>query len=195
MRVRDVLFAVAVLIAVPALASGEARRPAAVSAPATVSSCAMPGCDATAFVVAAIDTARSEIRGQAYGFTSTPIAEALVRAKARGVDVALLVDKTSPCARDAMIDSVAAAGIPIAVDHAPRIAHNKVLVIDRDRVIEGSFNFTVGAMRNAENTNLVGSREIAAYYRSYWDQRRAVSADYAGHDAWCRRGRERGSSR
>jgi phosphatidylserine/phosphatidylglycerophosphate/cardiolipin synthase-like enzyme len=179
-----VLFTVAAcLVAAPARSSELPPSPAAVS------SCVVPGCDATAFIIAAIDGAQAEIRGQAYGFTSAPIAAALVRARERGIDVEMLLDKTSPCGRKEVVDTLVAAGIPVAIDHAPRIAHNKVLVIDRNRVIEGSFNFTAGAMHNAENTNLVSGPGIAGYYRAYWDGRRAASEPYGERALWCRRAR------
>jgi phosphatidylserine/phosphatidylglycerophosphate/cardiolipin synthase-like enzyme len=105
--------------------------------PTTISSCTVPGCDVTAFIVAAIDGADQGIRGQAYNFTGAPIVAALVRAKERGVDLAMLLDKISPCQKGEGADALAAAGIPVAIDRRPRIAHNKVLIIDGERVIEG----------------------------------------------------------
>jgi phospholipase D-like protein len=50
------------------------------------------------FGVRAIDNAEREILVGAYGLTTgSGIVEALVRANQRGVDVRLIVDKTTPC--------------------------------------------------------------------------------------------------
>lgn len=155
--------------------------------PATITSCLVPGCDATAFIVAAIEGAHNEIRGQAYNFSSAPIIDALVRARRRGIDVAMLLDKISPCQTGEGADALTAAGIPVMIDATPRIAHNKVMVFDRARVILGSFNFSAAAMRNAEDTNLVAAPAVAAYYLAYWQARQAVSTPYRDRALWCRR--------
>ena len=39
-------------------------------------------------------------------------------------------------------------GIPVRIDAAHAIAHNKVMVIDGETVITGSFNFTKAAEEN-----------------------------------------------
>jgi len=54
----------------------------------------------------------------------------------------------------------------------PGIAHNKVMIIDRKKVITGSFNFTNAAdNRNAENVLLIEDSELAATYIDNWKNR------------------------
>jgi phosphatidylserine/phosphatidylglycerophosphate/cardiolipin synthase-like enzyme len=66
------------------------------------SGAAIRGCfsreeDCAAFAVRAIDNAERDIMVGAYGLTTgSGIAEKLVRAKQRGVDVRLIADKTKP---------------------------------------------------------------------------------------------------
>ncbi len=57
--------------------------------------CFTPGGDCTDLVVGEIATARHQILVQAYSFTSVPILSALRAAHARGVEVEVIVDKTS----------------------------------------------------------------------------------------------------
>src|SRR5271168_613977 len=57
--------------------------------------CFTPGQDCTGLIVAEIGAARSSVLVQAYSFTSAPILSALKTAHARGVDVEVIVDKTS----------------------------------------------------------------------------------------------------
>ncbi len=182
MRISEPILAIALL----ALAGPGPARAAPLgqtSAPATI---AMPGCDGTKFISDAIDDARRELRVQFYNFTSAPIAAAIIRARQRGVDVAMLLDKISPCQRGAAADQVKAAGIPVAIDRSVRIAHNKVVVIDRVRVIEGSFNASAAAAKNAENTNLVAAPAIAEAYRAQWERRAALSVPYVDRVHSCR---------
>src|SRR5579863_9652735 len=174
------------LLALVSVGPASAAQVGETSAPAIVASCLVPGCDGTKFIADAIDGARRELRIQFYNFTSAPIAAAIIRARQRGVDVALLLDRISPCQRGAVADEVKAAGIPVAIDRAVRIAHNKVIVIDRSRVIEGSFNASAAAMKNAENTNLVSAPAIADAYRAQWERRAAFSVPYVDRAHSCR---------
>jgi|SRR5579871_2326173 len=148
--------------------------------------CFTPGQDCTGLIVAEIGAARTSVMVQAYSFTSVPILSALKAAHARGVDVEVIVDKTS--ARESKSGSqysaatyLSNAGIPVWVDTSVSIAHNKVMVLDRAMVITGSFNFTFAAQNhNAENLLVIQDAQLAADYRANWLRRQAVSAAYTG---------------
>lgn len=144
--------------------------------------CFTPGHSCTELITTAINQAQSNIAMQAYSFTSFKIAEALVRAKQRGVDVKLILDKAWLV--DKRLDERATAaikfmyrqGIPLWIDYQPSIAHNKVIIIDHKRVITGSFNFTVAAEKyNAENVLLIDSEPLAEQYIKNWQSRIASS--------------------
>jgi phosphatidylserine/phosphatidylglycerophosphate/cardiolipin synthase-like enzyme len=60
-----------------------------------VTSCFTPSEACAAEIVEKIRNGKSEIRVQAYGFTSEPIAMALVEARGRGIDVAIILDKSA----------------------------------------------------------------------------------------------------
>lgn len=125
------------------------------------------GC--TEAVVKEIDAARKTILVQAYSFTSTPIAKALVDAHKRGVDVRVILDKSQRTEKYSSADFVQHAGIPTWIDAQHAIAHNKVMVIDGETVITGSFNFTSSAeTRNAENLLVIRSPELAKMYADNW---------------------------
>ena len=148
--------------------------------------CFTPGGNCTDPIVSEIAGAQQSILVQAYSFTSVPILSALKAAHARGVDVEVIVDKTS--ARQSKSGSrysaatfLSNAGIPVWVDTKVAIAHNKVMVIDGETVITGSFNFTAAAEKNnAENLLVLDDPALAGKYRANWERRRAVSAPYAG---------------
>jgi phospholipase D len=104
---------------------------AAVETPSPpVTTCFTPAQACADVIVSIVDHAQSQIRLQAYGFTSLPILTALVSAKHRGVDVIVILDKSDDRASSGRSGSgaefVARAGIPVFVDYRPAIAHNKV---------------------------------------------------------------------
>jgi phosphatidylserine/phosphatidylglycerophosphate/cardiolipin synthase-like enzyme len=60
----------------------------------------------------------------------------------------------------------------VIIDKMAGIAHNKVIVIDKRKVITGSFNFTKAAdYRNAENLLLIENKKIAEIYLKNWQKR------------------------
>lgn len=139
------------------------------------------GMDCGAFVVAAIDAAEISLDVQAYNFTAHDIIAAIVRAKARGVAVRVILDKISPSQMCEGADPVRDAGIPVYIDRKPKIAHNKVMILDSRAVITGSLNFSANAEKsNAENTNLIASPAIAAQYERNFLNRLAVSTPWDG---------------
>ena len=116
-----------------------------------------------------IDGAKKSIKVMAYGFTATNLAEALVRAKRRGVDVGLIQDEKSAQNNRETLPILLAAGIDVRSDGKHAIQHNKVMLIDDDIVITGSYNFTKSAeSRNAENIMIVRSSYAAKRYADNW---------------------------
>jgi phosphatidylserine/phosphatidylglycerophosphate/cardiolipin synthase-like enzyme len=121
------------------------------------------GC--TEAVVKALDAAKLTIGVQAYSFTSAPIAKALVDAHKRGVVVVVILDKSQRTEKYSEADFLAHAGITVWIDDQHKIAHNKVMIIDMETVITGSFNFTKAAEEgNAENLLVIASPDLAKRY-------------------------------
>jgi phosphatidylserine/phosphatidylglycerophosphate/cardiolipin synthase-like enzyme len=140
-----------------------------------------PNHGATRAVVDALNSATATVLVQAYSFTSAPIAKALVDAHARGVDVQVILDRRETGAKYSSADFVAHAGIATLIDGAHAIAHNKVMIIDGETVITGSFNFTTAAERqNAENLLVIHDQTLAARYIENWRTHAAHSARYVG---------------
>lgn len=125
--------------------------------------------DCTKMIVNYIDAATRSIYVQAYNFTSPDIAQALIRAHARGVIVEVILDRSVPTERNGQLATLLQAGIPSMVDASHAIAHNKVMIIDQAVVLSGSFNFTVSAEeRNAENMVALTDVALAANYMDNW---------------------------
>ena len=135
------------------------------------------GCSAA--VVKELNGAKSNVLIQAYSFTSKDIARAVVDAHKRGVDVRIILDKSNETDMYSAASFVAHAGLPTLIDARHAIAHNKVMVIDDQTVITGSFNFTTAAEEdNAENLLILHNRKLAQKYIANWHTHAAHSPPY-----------------
>ncbi len=142
------------------------------------------GCEAA--VIHEVDAAKSEILVQAYSFTSKPIADALIAAHKRGVDVQIICDKGQRGALNSQGPVTLKAGIPTTIDAKHAIAHQKSMAIDGHTVIEGSFNFTNAAEHNnSECLVVIRDKDIAEKYTANWK----VHAEHS--DPWGARAQNR----
>jgi len=139
------------------------------------------GC--TQAIVKELHNAQQTVRVQAYSFTSTPIAKALVAAKQRDVRVEAILDKSNDTEKYSAATFLLHADIPTFLDARHAIAHNKVIVIDDHTVITGSFNFTKAAEEhNAENLLILHDSALAARYTVNWKAHLAHSEVYQRAD-------------
>ena len=144
------------------------------------------GEDCAMVAVGEIAKAQRTLDMQTYSFTEPHIAAALVAAKQRGVAVRIIADKTDPSERGGELVPVAQTGILAWIDYEPRIAHNKVMVIDGMTTLTGSFNWTASADHaNAENLLVIHDPVLAGFYEQNFQFRLQASEslqDYqAGH--------------
>jgi phosphatidylserine/phosphatidylglycerophosphate/cardiolipin synthase-like enzyme len=137
------------------------------------------GC--TEAIVNEVGHAKSEILIQAYSFTSKEIAEAIVKAHTKGIHVEIILDKSNKSAKYSAGDFTAHMGIITYIDDKHAIAHNKIMILDKETVITGSFNFTKAAEeKNAENLLIMKSKELAKIYTENWESHKKHSYKYEG---------------
>jgi phosphatidylserine/phosphatidylglycerophosphate/cardiolipin synthase-like enzyme len=126
-----------------------------------------PADDVAGMIVSRIGRARQSVRMQAYLFTDRRIANALLAARKRGVEVEIIGDAAQ---RESgglpHLKALARAGARVYLNGAHAAAHDKIVIIDGDSaaaaVITGSYNFTHSAQaRNAENVVVIsGNRAV-----------------------------------
>ncbi|EHW9643494.1 phospholipase D family protein [Salmonella enterica subsp. enterica serovar Coeln] len=136
-------------------------------------------------VLKTIETAQQEIRLMGYSFTSPEVVGALVRAKHRGVDVGVVLDRKANAGKNnnaskAAMNLLVGAGIPVRTVSAYKILHDKVIVADGRNTQVGSFNFSRAADRsNSENVLVVwGDPVLARSYLNHWASRWAQGTDW-----------------
>ncbi len=154
---------------------------------ASYEACFTPNQNCTAQIVNAIRNAKKIILVQAYSFTSRQIIKALINAKYHGVTVKILLDKSILMNNDQYYSPILYLqknGIWPRIDYQPDIAHNKVIIIDNNTVITGSFNFTKAAQKyNAENVLIINDNGLAEKYTDNWYKRSAQSISLAAAQA------------
>jgi hypothetical protein len=123
-----------------------------------------PGPDPEKAILAAVSSAKREIKMRAYSFTRASILDALKSAVARGVVVELLADADSAKQAASLCDELKASGATVLLDSNHPISHDKIIVIDGETVLTGSYNFTSQAVRNAENLLVIHDKDIASQY-------------------------------
>ncbi|KVL85339.1 phospholipase D family protein [Burkholderia stagnalis] len=140
-----------------------------------------PDGSAEELVVSAISGARQSIRLAAYSFTSPSVVRALMAAKQRGVDVAVIVDDKANHGKAsvAALNLLTQAGIPSRTVSIYPIHHDKYIVIDGSQIETGSFNYSSAARRNSENAVLISQcPAVARSYLQHWQSRWTQGSDY-----------------
>lgn len=122
------------------------------------------------YLIQKIDASQTSIDVAVYEFSLEDVAQALIRAKERGVEVRVVYDNeySDP---DPQIGEVKAAGIPTVPDNRKAYMHNKFFVFDGACVWTGSFNISVNAAnKNNENALYFCSPEAAQNYDTEFNE-------------------------
>ena len=127
-------------------------------------------------LVQKINNARISIHIASFELDLTPVAEALVAAHNRGVDVRWVTDNEHGLEADeepghgqfAMLEQ---AGIEVRTDDRTALMHNKFWIFDGETVWTGSTNITEsGIFKQDNNTIVIHSRELAAIYETEFQE-------------------------
>jgi len=175
---------VSLIALVCVVACDELLSTAATPIPLGTNSCSVyfsPKGGCTEAVIRELNNAKTSVLVQAYSFTAKPIAKALVEAHRRGVKVEVILDKSQRTASYSSADFVAHAGILTLIDAKHSIAHNKIIIVDGQTVITGSFNFSNAAEEhNAENLLILRDSKVAKRYIENWELHEKHSERYEG---------------
>jgi phosphatidylserine/phosphatidylglycerophosphate/cardiolipin synthase-like enzyme len=141
-----------------------------------------PDGGAEALVLRVIGAARASIRLAGYSFTSPKVVRALLDAKQRGVDIAVVVDNDGNRSKSSKqaLNLLANAKVPTRTIDRYAIHHDKYIIVDGRHVETGSFNYSAAAAaRNSENVLVVWNNPaLAAQYQQHWQNRFDQGAAY-----------------
>ena len=134
-----------------------------------------------------IRSAQQTILVHAYLLYSTRLAGAFVRAHQRGVQVHIILDANAqrqypPVKAVALL---VGAGIAVSLDDHHEWAHDKVMILDGEVVITGSYNWTLAAEnKNGENLLVIRDPRLATVYAENWQHHAHHSFRYRGTIQW-----------
>ena len=128
-----------------------------------------PGGGCRDALIQAIDTAQTEILVFAYSITSKPIADALCRATSRGISVGVIADRLQSSGSRSKTRQLSEGCTRFGLGNCRGSMHAKTVIIDRQTVFSGSYNFTDAAEHaNTEHLWRVDSPELATRAAQHW---------------------------
>ena len=127
--------------------------------------------DPESIIIKNIDNAKEFINIAMYTFTDREIAQAILKAKDRGVDIKIYLDRSQVNAKYSKSRYFINNGIEgIRISSNNYIMHNKFAVIDNEIVITGSYNWTASAgERNDENLLVIDDKNIIKKYQNQFN--------------------------
>jgi phosphatidylserine/phosphatidylglycerophosphate/cardiolipin synthase-like enzyme len=123
-----------------------------------------------------INAAQTSIHIASFEFDLTPVAEALIAANQRGVDIRWVTDDENGLEADSdpgagQFALLTGAGIEVRDDGRSALMHDKFWVFDGQIVWTGSTNITVnGIFKQNNNVIVIHSPEIAAMYEREFEE-------------------------
>jgi len=118
-------------------------------------------------IIALINSAQKSVYFLAFSFTNEDIANALIDAKNRGVEVKGVFDEGQNDYQEySKYDYLLDNGVDVKIDGNSYKLHSKVFIIDDNITITGSYNFTKQADDyNNENSLIIKDSNITAKYQ------------------------------
>lgn len=138
------------------------------------------GCRAA--IVNEVKKAQTSILVEEYSFRkeAMPIAKALVEKAQKGIKVEVILNRGK--ANLPLADYFTNNDIPVKID-PNQTNHNKVMVIDGETVITGSYNLSKEAEeRNGENLVVIHGKETAKQFTTDWNKHFEQSETYKGQN-------------
>lgn len=156
-----------------------APRPALNLSGALVETYFSPQGGVAAHLLDVLRAAQTSIHFMAFAFTRADFADVLIEKARAGVTVQGVFERRQVDAgADGAWQALRRAGLDVRLDGNPYVLHHKVIVVDRQIVILGSYNFSRNAEEsNNENVLIVHNAEMAAQYLQEWERVWARAGD------------------
>lgn len=129
-------------------------------------------------IIDEIGTAHTQIRFMAFSFTHDGIGDALLQKAAEGVEVKGIFEKRGSTTRYSELPRLLEAGLDVRQDGNPYVLHHKVIVIDDQTTILGSFNFSQNATKTNDENLLVirHNKAVADQFLQEFERLYAIAA-------------------
>lgn len=103
-----------------------------------------------------INDAQKSLRIAMFTWTRKDLAQAVIRAHQRGVDVEVVIDRNAGKGAGAeIVDILVAAGVPVSLSQGVALLHYKMLYVDDRLLVNGSANWTKAAFGKNDDCFIV----------------------------------------
>lgn len=138
-------------------------------------------------VIAEVEAAQNDIKFMAFSYTENTLGEAMIaHALANDITIEGVFETVGSLTEWSEMTKLFCAGFDVRQDGNPFILHHKVMIIDDETVIMGSFNFSGSATEsNDENMMIVHDADFAAQYVAEWQLRYDEGHPPAAEDMVC----------
>lgn len=132
-------------------------------------------------IVSEVLSAQVSIHFMAFSFTSDPLGDAMRDVIRNGVSLAGIFETRGADSQYSECVPLLGSGADVTLDGNPRTFHHKVIIIDTETVILGSFNFSNAANEsNDENLLIIHDPALAQAYEQEFQRMKAQSLPPVG---------------
>lgn len=129
-------------------------------------------------IIPFVQGAQSSVYFMAFSFTDYPLADAMIQAKLRDLDVAGVFESFGSTSESAELRTLFCGDVPVRQDGNGGFLHHKVIIVDERYVITGSLNFSTRAEEsNDENVIILDNPDIARLYIEEFERVWAIGKD------------------
>lgn len=120
-----------------------------------------------------VDSTTSTLELAIHEITSFDLAQAIVKAKQRGVKVRIMADSKQAKAKSSRITFLIKQGIPVKVlgGKEKGVMNHRFAILDGKKILTGSFDWSETSEKwNYENVLIIGDSEVVASYQREFDR-------------------------
>jgi len=129
-----------------------------------------PGEDCMREIIRQFESARLSVDVCVFTITDDRITSAIEKAHRRGIAVRIITDNDKAYDAGSDIQRLIEAGVPTVIDRTEAHMHHKFAIVDGQRLLSGSFNWTRSAtMVNEENLIVTDDGTLVAAFRQRFD--------------------------
>lgn len=122
-------------------------------------------------IISLVNKANNSVKVAIFSFTHEELADGLLKADIKGLNVTVLVERTQRNGQNSQYSRLRDFGLNIRVDGNKYNLHHKFIVIDNKIVITGSPNFSFsGFNRNDENMLIIYDENLAQKFVNEFDR-------------------------
>ncbi len=143
-----------------------------------VESLMSPGDDLQTRLLTEVGKAEKSLYMMIYGFTLEPLADLLIEKKKNGVSIQCVLDFTQSrgTTERIQVQKLLEADIDLVVGTSPvagQIMHEKLIIVDMEKTISGSYNFSASAEKQVNHMDIFYSPDRASWAKGVFDMQYA----------------------